>query len=299
MTDGTEPSAQALDPGAPGSGGLSASGTGLRNVMLVVAYDGTDFHGFAESAGVRTVMGELRAAIERMARVPLDLTAAGRTDAGVHGWGQVVTGRVPAALDPARLQNGVNGMCGPEIAVRSAEWVDDDVDARFSATSRSYRYDVWNAPTPHPALARSTWHVRNRLDVEAMNAAARHLLGEHDFASFCRRVKVAEGAPEKSTVRILQHAEWRRVAVADVAEAPDSPLLRFEIAASSFCHQMVRSIVGTLVEVGGGRRSPDSLIDSLRALDRNAAGKVAPPTGLTLWSVGYDGVRWDAHLRSV
>lgn len=271
-----------------------------RNLRLVVAYDGTDFRGFAESEGVRTVMGELRSALERMVRAPLDLTAAGRTDAGVHGWGQVVTGRVPASLEPARLQQGVNGMCGPEIAVRTAEWADDGFDARFSATSRAYRYDVWNAPVHHPALARTSWHIRHPLDVGAMNAAAGHLLGEHDFTSFCRRAKVGDGRPEPSMVRILQRAEWHGVALEGLdgnvhgAGAPVSALLRFEISATSFCHQMVRSIVGTLVDVGGGRRAADAIPAMLAARDRAAAGRVAPPTGLTLWHVGYDGVRWDA-----
>lgn len=262
--------------------------------MLVVAYDGTDFRGFAESDGVRTVMGDLRVAAERVARVPLDLTAAGRTDAGVHGWGQVVTGRLPADLDPARVQHSINRMCAPNISVRAAEWAAEDFDARFSATSRSYRYDVWSDPNPHPSLARVTWHVRQPLDVEAMNAAGEMLLGEHDFASFCRRAKVGEGHPEKSMVRILQRAQWHRVGLEGVASGQPSPLIRFEIAASSFCHQMVRSVVGTLVEVGMGKRRADSLADTLAALDRASAGKVAPPTGLTLWHVGYDGVRWDA-----
>lgn len=275
-------------------GGLSASAPAMRNVMLVVAYDGTDFRGFAESDGVRTVMGDLRVAAERVARVALDLTGAGRTDAGVHGWGQVVTGRIPADLDPARVQHSINRMCGPSISVRTAEWVDDDFDARFSATSRSYRYDVWNDAQPNPSLARVTWHVHQPLDVEAMNAAGQALLGERDFSSFCRRAKVGDGYPEKSMVRILQRAEWHRVGLEQVATGPTSPLLRFEIAASSFCHQMVRSIVGTLVEVGTGKRRADSLDATLSALDRASAGKVAPPTGLTLWHVGYDGVRWDA-----
>lgn len=274
--------------------------TVTRNLRLVVAYDGTDFRGFAESDGVRTVMGELRVALERMARVPLELTAAGRTDAGVHGWGQVVTGRVPASLDPARLLQGLNGMCGPEIAVRSAEWADDEFDARFSATSRAYRYDVWNALVHHPSLARTTWHVRHPLDVDAMNAAAAHLVGEHDFTSFCRRPKVGDDRPEPSMVRIVQRAEWHRVALDGVADASQElpSLLRFEIAASSFCHQMVRSTVGTLVEVGGGRRSPESIPETLAAHDRAAAGRVAPPTGLTLWHVGYDGTRWDEERRA-
>jgi tRNA pseudouridine38-40 synthase len=273
-----------------------------RNAALTVAYDGTDFHGFAESNDVATVMGMLRATLEQILQTPLRLTAAGRTDAGVHGWGQVVTGRIPATADLERLQRSVNRMCAPSIAIRSAEWVDDDFDARFSATSRAYRYDVWNDRQPNPLLARTSWHVPEPLDLEAMNAAAGHLLGQHDFASFCRRPKVAEGQPDKSLVRILRQAEWHRVG-RDVSarsrrdssgDEAQSSVVRFEVAATSFCHQMVRSIVGTLVDVGRGRRTPESLPATHAAFDRSAAGPVAPPNGLVLWHVGYDGARWDA-----
>ncbi|MFK8025734.1 MAG: tRNA pseudouridine(38-40) synthase TruA [Ilumatobacter sp.] len=269
---------------------LERADVGRRNAMFTVAYDGTDFRGFAESRDVRSVMGEFRATLEQVLQVELDLTAAGRTDAGVHGWGQVVTGRLPESADLARLQRSVNRMCAPSIAVRSLEWAAEDFDARFSATSRSYRYEVWNAPQPNPLVARTSWHVVEPLDLNAMNRAATHLLGQHDFTSFCRRPKVAEGAPEKSMVRILQEARWSRPS----DDPATAPLRRFEISASSFCHQMVRSIVGTLVDVGRGRRDPDSVSHTLRALDRAAAGAVAPPAGLVLWSVSYDGRRWDA-----
>ena len=261
-----------------------------RNCVLVVAYDGSDFHGLAESDGVPTVMGTLRSALEQILQVDLVLTAAGRTDAGVHAWGQVVTGTVPGSADLGRVQRSINRMCGPSIVIRSADWAAPDFDARFSATSRSYRYDVWNDPVPNPLLARTAWHVGEPLDLEAMNEAAGRLVGEHDFSSFCRRPKVAFGDAEKSLVRILRSARWHRV---PPERMPDA-LLRFEISASSFCHQMVRSIVGTLVDVGRGRRHPDSISATLAALDRSAAGRVAPPTGLVLWEVGYDGARWDA-----
>ncbi|MGA9278550.1 tRNA pseudouridine(38-40) synthase TruA, partial [Ilumatobacter sp.] len=242
------------------AGGSVAS---RRNVALLVAYDGSDFHGFAESNDVVTVMGTLRATLEQILQTDLDLTAAGRTDAGVHGWGQVVTGLLPASADLERVQRSVNRMCAPAIAIRSAEWAEPDFDARFSATSRAYRYDVWNDPQPNPLLARTSWHVLEPLDLAAMNTAAADLVGQHDFASFCRRPKVAEGQPEKSLVRILQQAEWHRVQAAD----QPASLVRFETAATSFCHQMVRSIVGTLVDVGRGRRATDSIPATLAALD--------------------------------
>jgi tRNA pseudouridine38-40 synthase len=259
-----------------------------RNVRLTVAYDGTDFRGFAESAGVRTVMGDLRRAVETVVRRPVELTGAGRTDAGVHAWGQVVSGELPASIDLGRLARSVNGLCGPDISVRDARWAPEDFSARFSATARTYRYHVWNDPAPNPLLGRTTWQVPRPLDLEAMQSGSARLLGEHDFTSFCRRPRPVEGVDEPSLVRRLDTALWSRV---DDDWAP--ALLRFEIAASSFCHQMVRSIVGTLVDVGLGRRAAASITPTLAARDRNAAGQVAPPSGLVLWSVDYDGVRWD------
>jgi tRNA pseudouridine38-40 synthase len=260
------------------------------NVRLVVAYDGTDFRGFAESDGVRTVMGELRRAVETVVRCPVDLTGAGRTDAGVHAWGQVVSGLLPAETDLDRLARSLNAMCAPDLSVREASWAPDGFSARFSATSRSYRYTLWNHPAPNPLLARTTWHVPVPLDVDAMNAAAAHLLGEHDFSSFCRRPKPADGGTEVSLVRRLHHARWGAA-----AEEPwGQQLVRFDIVASSFCHQMVRSIVGTLVDVGRGRRPEASIPATLAARDRSVAGGVAPPTGLVLMGVDYRGERWDS-----
>lgn len=261
-----------------------------RTVRLTVAYDGTDFHGFAESDGVRTVMGELRRAVETIVRHQVHLVGAGRTDAGVHGWGQVVSGELPADTDLQRLQRSVNGMCAPDISVRDAVWTDAPFSARFSATGRTYRYHVWNDPVPNPLLVRTTWHVPRLLDVTAMNRAAESLLGEHDFSSFCRRPKPGAGFDEPSLVRHVHSAIWNR----EADDSWGSALVRFEISASSFCHQMVRSIVGTLVDVGNGRRPADSIPAMLAARDRNAAGQVAPPTGLVLWSVDYSGDRWDA-----
>lgn len=258
----------------------------LRNVRLFVAYDGTDFRGFAHSEGVRTVEGALCAAIERITRRPVELVLGGRTDAGVHGWGQVVNGLIPADTDLYRLVSSINQLLRPEISVREPEWVDDAFSARFSATSRTYRYDVWNDRSPNPLVARRVWHVGPPLAVAAMNEAAQLLIGDHDFSSFCRRPRPGPGFDEPSLRRSLRSAEWTR------PEA--SPLLRFEISASSFCHQMVRSIVGTLVDVGLGRVDPGTIGTVVAARDRNAAGQVAPPTGLTLWHIGFDGQRWDA-----
>jgi tRNA pseudouridine38-40 synthase len=252
-------------------------------VKLVVAYDGGGFHGFADNAGVRTVMGVLTDALSRVVRAPVALTGAGRTDAGVHAWGQVVSGDLPDDTDLDGVVRRLNKLCAPAVAVRSAARTDDDFDARFSARWRHYRYDVWNAAVPNPLLAGRAWHVVHPLDLASMTAAGAHVVGEHDFSSFCRRPPLEEGRPERSLVRSVMHVGWSEVPWA----LDDGRLLRFEIRANAFCHQMVRSIVGTLVDVGAGKYAAGDLPAMLAAARRDAAGQVAPPHGLTLWEVGY------------
>lgn len=287
MTDGpAHPGGSDRVASGDRSVGAAAEPPTTRRMRFVVAYDGASFHGFAPNPGVRTVLGDLTDALERIARVPLEPVGAGRTDAGVHGWGQVVTVDVPAHLDPDDLRRRLDKLCGPEIAVREAGWVSADFHARFSATSRTYRYHVWNDRSPNPLLRHQAWHVPRPLRLWALRAAADPLIGEHDFASFCRTPPPRPDGSPASTVRRLLRAEWARV--------DDSPLLRLEISATAFCHQMVRSIVGTMVDVGLGKRTPADVAVALAARDRAAAPTVAPPHGLVLHEVGYDGERWDA-----
>jgi len=251
-------------------------------VRLLVAYDGSGFHGFARNRDVPTVAGALTDAIERVLGAEVVLTAAGRTDTGVHAWGQVVSFDAPAeGLDLERLQRSVNGLCGPAIAVRSAEIAAPDFDARFSAIWRRYRYTILNEPVPDPFLAATSWSIAAPLDLRALRLACDPLIGEHDFSSFCRRPKLPEGAPRATLVRRILSARW------DEVGDDGRRLLRFEITATAFCHQMVRSIVGTLAEVGLGRRSAGSIMGTLRAKDRARAAQPAPPHGLCLWEVGF------------
>ena len=253
-----------------------------RRFRMTVAYDGTDFHGFAEAEAVPTVMGTLRGAVETIVRAPVDLVGAGRTDAGVHGWGQVVSGDLPEGTDLAGMQRRINKLCGPTIAVRDATWVDDpEFSARFSASWRHYRYHVLNHPSPNPFVARTAWHIVQPLQLWAMQLACAPFVGEHDFSSFCRRPRQPEGAPPASMTRRVLSATWSEVP----GDVPG--LLRFEIRANAFCHQMVRSIVGTLVDVGLGKLHAGDITTILRTKSRLAAGTVAPPHGLTLWDVGY------------
>src|SRR3954462_6411494 len=199
---------------------------------MTVAYDGTGFSGFAPNPGVKTIGGTLRTSLERILRHQVPITCAGRTDAGVHGWGQVVTFDTTSdGLELARLQRSLNLMCAPAIVVRSAELVDATFDARRSATARSYRYTVLNTPTANPLLARTAWHVPDPLDLSALRLACDPLIGMHDFSSFCRRPKVPEGDEAPSMVREVHDARWL-----DLGEG----VLRFDITSSSFCQQMVR-----------------------------------------------------------
>jgi tRNA pseudouridine38-40 synthase len=248
----------------------------LVRVRLLVAYDGGRYHGFAPQPGVKTVGGTLAKSIERVLQHPVDLTCAGRTDAGVHAWGQVVTFDARAEdLDLGVLQRSLNKLCAPAIVVREASEVPSDFDARFSARSRRYRYTVLNRPVPDPFLAAYAWHVDAPLDLANLRLGCDPLIGEHDFSSFCRRPKTET---DVSLVRRVLHADW--------IDAGDG-VLRFEIEATSFCHQMVRSLTGTLVEIGLGKKHPGELTGILRARDRGAAGNVAPPHGLCLWEVTY------------
>ena len=245
-----------------------------RRLRLVVAYLGAPFHGFALQGELPTVAGALGDALQRVLRHPVELTCAGRTDAGVHAWGQVVSLDVRAGADLARVQRSVNKMLAPYVVVREASWAPAGFDARRWALSRRYRYHLSCSEWPDPFVAATSWHVGEGLDVRRMEAACDALLGEHDFSSFCHAVR---GRPAPLVRRVLR-AEWT---------GQGCSRLCFEIEASSFCHQMVRSIVGTLVEVGMGRRKAGELTSVLAARNRGAAGQIAPPHGLTLWEVKY------------
>ncbi|MCL6091482.1 MAG: tRNA pseudouridine(38-40) synthase TruA [Actinobacteria bacterium] len=253
-------------------GGTVGQETLQRRLRLVVSYLGTGFHGFAFQRGVPTVAGALGEALETVLRHPVELTCAGRTDAGVHAWGQVVTLEAAIGADLERLQRSVNKMLAPAVAVREVAWAPEGFDARRSALSRTYRYNISCRPWPDPFSAATTWQVGAPLDLRAMQAASDPLLGEHDFSSFCHLSKRSPRSP----VRRVLLAEWSDLGCGQ---------LRFEIRATSFCQQMVRSVVGTLVEVGMGRRKAGEMMGVLRARDRSAAGPVAPPHGLCLWGV--------------
>jgi len=216
----------------------------------------------------------LAAALERYLRHTVELTCAGRTDTEVHAWGQVVSFDARADADPVALQRAVNRALRPNIVVREAAVAEPGFDARRSARGRLYRYSIRNDPVADPFTAGTAWHVPAPLDLPAMRLACDALFGEHDFSSFCRRPPV----PGASLVRVVRDARWR-----DLGEGG----LRFDIEASSFCHQMVRSVVGTLVEIGLGKRKAGQMAGIVEARSRAGAGQPAPAHGLCLWEVLY------------
>jgi tRNA pseudouridine38-40 synthase len=248
---------------------------------VAVAYDGTALHGWARQPGQRTVQGELEQAMSMVLRCPVDLTVAGRTDAGVHAAGQVAHCDVPRAVwveHGHRLVRRLRGVLPADIAVPAVEEAHPDFDARFAALARHYVYRLTDVPWGPPPLRRTDVVAWPRtLEVDAMVAAAQLLLGQHDFAAFCRR---REGA---TTIRTLQGLDVQR----QLDEASGAELIHIGASADAFCHSMVRSLVGSLLAVGEGRRPVEWPAGLLSRTERAGDVAVAPAGGLTLVSVDY------------
>lgn len=238
---------------------------------LVVAYDGAGFHGFQRQPGLETVQGSIESALGHLFGEEVKTTGAGRTDAGVHALGQVVSFRSEISKDPVDLQRRLNAMCGPAIAVLESSEAPDGFDARFSAEARTYEFAILTREVLDPFSRHTTWHHPGELNTALMGKAAQALLGEHSFESFGR---VEEGKNP-----------MRRIESIDIEQ--DADLITIRVTANSYLQQMVRSIVGTLVKVGEGEIDPDEMEKILHARNRAAAGPVAPPHGLFLVSVGY------------
>lgn len=253
--------------------------TPIHRLRLDVAYDGAGFHGWAAQAGLRTVQGELETWLGRLLGAPASLTCAGRTDAGVHARGQVAHLDV-ATDDPdsvaATLQRRLARALPPDLAVRRVSVAPEGFDARFAAVWRRYVYRLTDDPAPDPLLRGIVLRVNGALDAAAMDAAGAGLLGLHDFAGYCKR---REGA---STIRTLLDCRVARATAGPLAGA-----IEVEVRADAFCHSMVRSLVGALVDVGLGRRPPAWPASLLDADARAGDVHVLPPHALVLEEVGY------------
>lgn len=252
-------------------------------LALTVAYNGAGFHGFARQHGLPTVQGELELALRTVFGCPVETVGAGRTDAGVHALGQVVSfelpKRGPARRTLDRLRSSLNALTPEGMVIRSIEEKPADFSARFSAREREYRYRYVFSEVEPLFLRPYTWWVPSSqpVDVQAMKQAAPLLLGTHDFASFC----VSASAVERNTVRELLSLTF--FGTDHLGEA----CLVLQVRGTAFLHSMIRVIAGSMLEIGLGRREPQWLSEVLAAKDRTAAGQTAPAQGLTFWRVRY------------
>ncbi|HOX36783.1 MAG TPA: tRNA pseudouridine(38-40) synthase TruA [Candidatus Brocadiia bacterium] len=255
--------------------------TRQRNIKIVIEYDGTNYAGWQRQPDAATIQQSIEDAILSVTGAHSDVIGAGRTDAGVHAVGQVANFLTESGIPPASFREALNANLPSDIAVLSAEDTDHAFHARFSATGKLYRYSIINRRPRSPMSRFHAWHVPLSLDAGAMRDAAQCLAGTHDFAAF-----QAVGRPVKSSVRNVRQAE---------VEA-DGDMIVFSIAANGFLYRMVRNIVGTLVLVGHGKLDLQDFKKVFESLDRKKAGMTAPPQGLCLVSVSYDGkVRSDGQ----
>jgi tRNA pseudouridine38-40 synthase len=249
----------------------AAAGTEVGHLCAKVAYDGIDFHGFQVQVGQRTVQGELERALARITQTETRVVGAGRTDSGVHALGQVVSFHTEWQHSIDALHRGWNALLAPDITVLSLTRAQEGFHPRFSAKSRVYRYTVWNHLIRNPLLRRTAFWVSQPLDLEAMVSAAQLLVGEHDFATF--------GQPPQgmNTIRRVLRAAW----------TGEENTLYFDIEANAFLYRMVRSIVGTLLQVGKNDLSVKAFADRFASADRSQAGPTVPAMGLCLMAVCY------------
>jgi tRNA pseudouridine38-40 synthase len=241
-------------------------------IKITIEYDGTNYSGWQLQRGQDSIQARLEAALERIFATLVRVRGSGRTDAGVHARAQVAAFTLPRPFDPAELQRALNATLPPDIVILNAESVDDSFDPRRHAIARVYDYQILNQPWPSALERRYSWLIREPLDLDRMNEAARIFVGEHDFAAF-RTL----GTKMKTTVRRVDSSEWRR----------EAAHLTYRIEASSFLRHMVRTMVTTMVEVGRGKMEPGFVAELLERCERSMAPAAAPPQGLFLAEVRY------------
>ncbi len=248
---------------------------------LTLAYDGAPFAGFARQPGQLTVQGEVERALSTLFRRPVEVTCAGRTDAGVHARAQVVSFDVlspeMAGRKPAPFLRSLNALTHDGISVRSLDERAPGFSARFDAKMREYRYFIFNHECPPIFTDAFAWHVKKPLDVAVMEEGAAHLIGEHDFKSFC----LAASAEGRRTFRYVDEISFHE------CQEFGEELLFVKVRGNAFLHSMVRAMVGTLVNVGKGTKPASWVAEALQARNRSAAGENAPAKGLVLWDVEY------------
>lgn len=253
----------------------------MRYFKLTIAYDGTDFHGWQiQAAGKPTIQGEIVSVLRRLTQENIMLHGAGRTDAGVHALGQVASFRTQSTLSPLEFQRALNALLPPAIRIVGAEEVGPDFHARWSALGKTYRYRLYRGKVVPPTLWRYVLHYPFPLDEDAMRKAASRFVGPHDFASFAASTGSEDDDKERSTVREIYASE--------LARSDDGEELVYTVRGRSFLRYMVRKMVGTLLDVGRGKLTPED-IERLYALkDRSKSGPTVPPQGLCMVSVDHE-----------
>ena len=238
-------------------------------VLLIVAYDGTEYSGWQVQDNAETIEGVLTEAIKDLTGETPDIAGASRTDAGVHSYGNLCVFDTESKIPAEKFRDALNVRLPEDIRVMESREVGEDFHPRFTPTVKTYEYRIWNDSTMLPTMRLYTDHIYGGLDIEAMDKAAAMLVGEHDFAAFC-----SAGAQVKSTVRTLTEARVFR-------DAQDSRLVIIRVSGEGFLYNMVRIIAGTLIEIGMGRRQADEMRDIIMSCDRSKAGPTAPAKGLT------------------
>ncbi|MDT8378892.1 MAG: tRNA pseudouridine(38-40) synthase TruA [Desulfotignum sp.] len=246
----------------------------IQTFKLTIEYDGTGFAGWQRQAEDLTIQGELEKVLSRILNQPVTLAGSGRTDAGVHARGQVASFRAETTMDPSSLQKGVNSLMKHPIVLKDCTRVADDFHARYSAVSKEYHYFILNRESPCAISRDYVWHIHRPLDIQVMNQCCQRICGTHDFRSFENA-----GSPRRSTVRTVFMARMSRL---------DRGRLLFSICADGFLKNMVRNVMGTLVDAGQGKLTPQLFEEILSARNRSLAGATAPARGLFLNQVNYD-----------
>ncbi len=244
-----------------------------QTFKLIIEYDGTNYHGWQRQKTDRSIQGEIEAALFTMTGQKVTVIGSGRTDAGVHALAQVASFRCDTHLTADVFKKGLNSLLDVDVIICDCRQAADDFHARYNARQKTYQYRILNRELPVAIGRQYAWHIRRPLDITAMRRALSYIIGEHDFSSF-----EGTGSPQNSSVRHVLQVE--------IHETPDARIF-FDITASGFLKHMVRNIVGTLVEIGLGKREPEDMGQILEAKDRSRAGATAPPQGLFLISVEY------------
>ncbi|MFO8112221.1 MAG: tRNA pseudouridine(38-40) synthase TruA [Desulfosalsimonadaceae bacterium] len=258
----------------------------MKNFKIIIEYDGTDFNGWQIQAAGRTVQGEIEKALFQMTRKAVRIAGSGRTDAGVHALAQVAAFQCETRLGPGAFFSGLNSLLPDDIAILSCEQVDDHFHPRFDATGKTYIYRIRNCAVPAAVGRNHFWHIKKPLDIGAMDAAMQHIIGTHDFKAFENT-----GSPRSHTVRTIYDASI----TADASDLKsrsrvlpdDESMIAIRITADGFLRYMVRNIVGTLVDVGRSKITPEEFAAIKENKDRSRASATAPPQGLFLQRVHY------------